>query len=131
VVTRRRCRGFTLIECAVALVVLSIVATTVAATGTSELRYFARSHEETVAERAAAACIERLAAAATAPATGSSAFELDAETSRQLPAAVSTQRVTLVEPGLLRVEAEVTWQAADGGTARVRVATLLAREAPR
>jgi type II secretory pathway pseudopilin PulG len=118
-----------MLECAIALAVLSVIATSVATSSNADLRYFARSHEETVAGRAAAARIERLSAAKSAPGLGATTFALDADAAKQLRDAAATQTVSLVEPGLYRVETEVTWRAADGGTARAKVATLLAREA--
>ena len=127
-VRRRRSRGFTMFEAAIALVVVTAIATTVAVTGTSQLRFFARSHEETVAGRAAMSRIERVAASAEALAEGTSVFAIDGN---QLREAAGSQTVVSVEPGLLRVEAEVTWQAADGGTGTVRLATLVAVEAKR
>ena len=120
-----------MLECAIALAVVSIVATSVATSSAVDLRYFARSHEETVAERAAASRVERVAAAKDAPRLGATAFALDADAAKQLRGAAATQTVSLVEPGLYRVEAEVTWRAADGGAARAKIATLVAREPSR
>jgi Tfp pilus assembly protein PilV len=130
VVTRRE-SGFSMMEGAIALAVLSVIATAVLTTGSSEMRYFARSHEETVASRAAASEIERLSASASAPAEGEETFALGGDAASQLRLGTGRRTVTRVEPGLWRVEVETTWDAADGGQGRVRLATLLAREVRR
>lgn len=127
-VRSRGCLGFSMLEAAIALVVLSVIATSVATTGSSQMRYFARSHEETVAERAAASRLELLTATPEPIAEGASTFALDRTASDGLHSATAQQTVRRVESGLLRVETEVTWLAADGGTAHVRLATLVAQE---
>jgi Tfp pilus assembly protein PilV len=128
VVKRRRIRGLSMFEASVAVVVLSVIATSVALTGSSHMRFFARSHEETVAGRAAASRIERVVALRQPLADGKSEFDIGPEAKRTLRSAAATQVVTHDAPGLARVETEVTWQAADGGTGRVRLATLVAEE---
>lgn len=130
-VRRRGQRGFSMMDAAVALAVLSVIATAVVSTGSTEMRWFARSHEETVAWRAAASEIERIAASAAAPAEGASSFALGGTAASQLRGGAGRRTVTRVEPGLWRVEVETTWEAADGGTGRARLATLLARDVPR
>lgn len=130
-VRRGRQSGFSMMDAAAALAVLSVIATAVLTSGSSEMRYFARSHEETVAWRAAASEIERLAASRAAPAEGVSDFCLGEDAASQLRGGAGRHIVTRVEPGLWRVEAETAWDAADGGRARVRLATLVARGVPR
>lgn len=127
----RREAGFSMMEGAIALAVLSVIATAVLTSGSSEFRYLARSHEETVASRAAASEIERLSATAAAPAEGEEAFALGDDAASQLRLGAGRRTVTSVEPGLWRIEVETTWDAADGGKGRVRLATLLAREVRR
>src|SRR6185436_4268646 len=116
-----------LLECAIALALLSVLATSIATSGRSELRYFARSMEETVAERVASSRIERLSASTMPLIDGERSFDVDPETLRRLPDAAARESVTRLGPRLVRVEADVTWRAADGGTAHARLATLLAR----
>jgi Tfp pilus assembly protein PilV len=130
VVTRRE-GGFSMMEGAIALAVLSVIATAVLTTGSSEIRYLARSHEETVASRAVASEIERLSSRPSAPAEGEQAFALRDDAASQLRHGTGRRTVTRVEPGLWRVEVETTWDAADGGKGLVRLATLLAREVRR
>jgi Tfp pilus assembly protein PilV len=130
VVTRRRARGFSMFEAAVSVVVLTVIAASVAMTGSSEIRHFARSHEETVAGRAAASRLETLAASRDPLAPGTTAFDLG-DAAASLKSGAARQTVTQEEPGLFRVETEVTWRAADGTDARVVLATLVAREVRR
>ena len=127
-VRRGHSRGFSMLEASISLVVLTVIATSVATTGSSQMRYFSRSHEETVAERAAASRLELLAATPEPIAEGTTEFALDRTAAEGLHAASARQTVARVEPGLFRVETEVTWTAADGGTAHVRLATLVAQE---
>lgn len=129
-VRRRRARGLSVLECTIALAVVASIATTVAVTGTSHLRAFARAHEETLAGRAAASRLERLSADRGAFVEGTTSF---APNQRQGDAVFGkgSQTLTRVGPGLWRADVEVTWPAADGGTGRVKLATLFAREEPR
>jgi type II secretory pathway pseudopilin PulG len=109
-------------EGVIALAVLSVAATAVITTGTSELRYYARSHQETVAERVAASRLELVASQKPAPVVGVSTF------AAPLPEATAEQTVTREAPGLFRVAVVVKWKAADGGDGVIRLATLVARE---
>ena len=132
-VTHRRQSGFTLMEGAISLAVLSICATAVVATGGPNLRHFARSHEETLAGRAAASQIELVTSAPGAPAVGTTGFRTAQRFGGGVDATwgAGVQTVTRVEPGLYRVEVAVSWNAADGGIATARLATLVARDEPR
>jgi hypothetical protein len=113
-------------ECVVALAVLSACATAIVAAGSSHLAHFARSHEETLACRAAASQLETVAVSREPLAAGTTSFR----TSQRFGAAEwgeGSQTVTEVEPGLHRVEVVVTWKSAGGGDGSVRLATLVAR----
>jgi Tfp pilus assembly protein PilV len=131
VVRPRRASGFSAFEGAVACVVLTVVAAGFAATRASDLRYVARSHEETVAGRTALACLERFRDG-DGPTDDRIWFvALDEETARTLRGARAVRTITWMAPDLCRVDAVVEWDASDGGRGRVALTTLVAREAAR
>jgi hypothetical protein len=129
-VVTRKAQGFTMIEAAAALLLLSAIATSIAILSSSHLRWLGRSHEETAAWRRAAAELEDTLGAADAPSEGVSSFDVEGVALGGGKAA-GTRRVSRVATGLFRVEAEVSWHAADGGTGTAHLATLVARKEPR
>jgi len=116
-------------EVIVAGAILAAIATTAVWSGPTQIRAIVRSHEETVAAHVATSRVESLRAAA--PVVGARAFAVEGLAPGELPGAAATESVTVAGDGLFRVAVEVTWDAADGGRARVGFETLVAAEAPR
>lgn len=108
-------RGFSLVEVAIAIVIVAIIGS-VAFTGDArQLQHVAESFAETKASRLASGRIERLRAEPRALEVGTSEFRADGA----LPGGVGFQHIRRIEAGLFEVEVEVRWLPA-GATKRRR-----------
>lgn len=114
-------------EVVVATTIATVVTAAIVVAAAEHFAFIGRAFEEAVAQRAAAARLEEIGAAAAAGgplAPGARTFPVPA-----LADGRGEERVRALEPGLLSVEVLVTWTCGrEGGERRVALGTLVATE---
>ncbi len=124
----RHARGFSVLEAAIALVVVGLVATSIVTAGPAEARLADAARDEAAAWRTAQALLEVARVAPPSPGDDGPAVLPDGVAAAPRGATL-TRRVERVEAGLLRVEACVRFGSDATGAAReVRLATYIAVE---
>ncbi len=132
----RRERGITVLEGVIALSIVATIAASMVAVTPGHFAFIRRSHQRTVAGRAAAAQLERLrldpSGLASGSASGSADVTLGAVVLAELPGVRAERTVETDEHGLYRVRIRVAWDRPGGGSEEsVSLETLIAAEAAR
>ena len=105
--TDARARGSMLIETVVGLSLATILAGGAVLATSAHFEVAGATLDRRVAERAAAARLEALAAGTVPLSTGEHAFALDPALATSIPGARGLERVRALAPGLFEVEASV------------------------
>lgn len=128
--TRRRTeRGTTLFEVVIATMFFTAAIGGLATVTAAHFAFVAGAFERTVAERAAAARLEALAAGGAPLAAGVRPFEPEPWARESLPGARGEERLVEHAPGVFAAEAAVIWRSSrDGEDRRAALATLIAAE---
>ena len=114
----RRDGGLSVLECIVAMAVITVIAGGAAVATSQHFRFVTRSWRETVATRAVSSELERVGRSPDALHAGAETIALDAETVEALPGATAVRTVAPDREGLVRVEVRLRWrEGADDATA--------------
>lgn len=118
-------RGMSLIEAVCALVLLHVAAAALLVASLAHFQAVGSNFELLQAQRAAAAVLESHLAGARPCQIGQR--ELPEDTPAELPEAHLQEEIQELEPGLFRVQVQISWQSA-GRPQSLQLVTLLARE---